>query len=680
MPFIGLLNNTALLLALGVLYGTLQHRSETWGWKLSRGFFLGVIAVGVMLNPWALAPGVFFDTRTILLSVSGMFLGLVPTTVAIVMAGLYRIYAGGAGTFVGTAWVVVSGLMGVAWAWRRRQPSCQLSAGEFYLFGLIVQVVMLLLMLALPDSLAIPVLQEVALPILLIFPVATVLLAKLLAVQELQLRNQRALDQSERKYRELVQNSRVVLIRLDASGNLTFINDYAQKLFGYRKEEILGKSVIGTIVPITDSDGRNLEAMVKGILVSPELFLENENDNICRDGRRVRVLWKNTPLRDASGKNLGVQCIGHDLTELRRAEAILQAKEQQLQHLFDVSPVALAISEKNQNIVYLSRKFIDLFGYTLEDIPNIEVWRSLVYPDVAYRETVRQRWNAAVARARAVEGQAEFEPQEVQVTCKDGAVRDVVVLFSSIGEKDIVMFNDVTRERELARMKSEFIATAAHELRTPLASVRGFTELLLNIKSFDESQRDEYLSIVYEKTEVLEKIIDDLLDLGRVESGRMIHLEKGSCDIRALVEFSTRSYQKEFRDRPIEFNWPGPGPGSEPGVLLADSGKIGQVLENLLSNAVKFSPPTSPIRVSGSTVDGEVRILVRDEGMGMAPDQAARAFDKFYRADSSDTGVSGMGLGMAIAKGIIEAHGGRIQVESELGRGTTFSFTLPTEQ
>lgn len=670
-PFIGLLNNTALLLALGVLYGALPRRSVSLGWTLARGLLLGLLAVGVMSNPWHMAPGVFFDTRTILLSVGGLFLGLIPTAVAIVIAGLYRLYLGGAGALTGTAWVVLSGLIGVAWGWQRRKPACQLSAGEFYLFGVIVQVVMLLALFTMPYPLSLQILQQVTLPILSIYPVATVLLAKLLAVQEVQLHHQLTLEQSERKYRELVQDSRAILIRLDASGTLTFINDFGKDFFGYRQEELLGKNVVGTIVPKTDTGGRNLELMVKEILADADQYLEHENENICRDGRRVQVAWKNTALHDDSGTFVGMQCVGYDLTERRRAEAILRESEEQLQHLVDVSPVPLAIVEQNQDISHLNRKFIELFGYTREDLPNIEDWWPLAYPDASYREALRTLWNTAAVKA--IEDQGEFGPQEVRVTCKNGSVRNVVILFSSVGKKAIVIFNDVTRERDLDRLKSEFIATSAHELRTPLASVRGFTELLLTDKSFDAAQRDEFLAIVYEKTEVLEKIIDDLLDIGRIEAGRMLPLEKSPCDIRNLVEALTRSYQKEFRGRRIEFDWPEPGPG----FILADSGKIGQVLENLLSNAVKFSPPASSIRVSGSTGHDQVQVLVHDEGKGMTPEQAVRVFDKFYRADGSDTAVPGMGLGMAIAKGIVEAHGGSIQVESEPGRGTTFIFSLP---
>ena len=117
----------------------------------------------------------------------------------------------------------------------------------------------------------------------------------------------------------------------------------------------------------------------------------------------------------------------------------------------------------------------------------------------------------------------------------------------------------------------------------------------------------------------------------------------------------------------------------EPIILFIDPGKIGQVLENLLSNAVKFSPAGGIIRVSGYRTDGEYEVTVADEGIGMEPEQAARIFDKFYRADASNTAVSGLGLGMSMVKSIVETHGGRIWVESRPGRGTEVHFTLPVE-
>ncbi len=671
LPFIELLNNAAWLLALGVVYGVLQRQIRGWGWDFARGVLLGVLVVGVMSNSWQPLPGILIDARAILLSVGGMFLGWLPALVAVLIAGAYRLFIGGAGALVGTIWVVTAGALGVVWIHWRKKPAWQLSTGEFFLFGLVVQILLLLMILLLPRPLIGPVYAQVVLPILTIFPVATVLLAKLLAAQELQLHQQQALDQSERQYRELVQDSKVILLRLDAEGRLIFVNDYGRQFFGYSEAELLGRTLLETITPPLDSQGRDLATLIRQMLATPEQYLENENENLCRDGRRVSVLWKNTPQRAADGTLVGLQCIGHDVTELRRAEKTLIQKEQHLLQLVDACPVALAIIDRQQNVLHLNRKFIDLFGHDRQQLPSIEAWWPLAYPDEGYRESLRQLWNSEALQAM-VENR-EFAPQEVRVCCRDGSERDVVILFASIGEQAIVIFHDVTRERDLDRMKREFLATAAHELRTPLASIRGFTELLLTEPGFDLEQQREFLGIIDAKGEVLEKIVDDLLDIGRIEAGRMIPLEKRPCDIHALVQASTRGYQKEFRQRQIEFTWPDP----KPDLILADAGKIGQVMENLLSNAVKFSPPNSPIRVYGQTGEGEVRVQVQDEGKGMTPDQTARAFEKFYRANCADTGIPGMGLGMAIAKGIIEAHGGWIQVESELGKGTTFSFALP---
>lgn len=671
LPVVRLLNNAALLLALGVAFYTLLPRSDKWPWKLVRGFFLGAIAIGVMANPWKLAPGIIFDTRTILLSVGGMFFGLIPTIIAIAMASLFRFFIGGVGTFTGISWIVCSGLLGVIWKRFHRLPPYQFSVFDLYLFGFFVHLVMLLLQFTMPDGLGFSNLQKITLPVLLIFPPATVLLAKLLAGQELQFHSQKELDQRERQYRELVQNSRVILLRIDNSGNITFINDYGEDIFGYRKGELLGKNVLETIVPQTDLAGRDLQVRVNQILENPDGYLDHENDNICNDGRRLRVLWKNTPLYDTSGRQIGIQSLGHDVTELRRAEAVLKLKEEQLRQLMDVTPIPLLIVGLDQSIIYANQKFIELFGYTLEDLPSLEAWWLLAYPDAEYREQVKKRWNSAVTKT--ISEHVEFVPQEVQIQCKDGNVCDVVTLFASIGEKGIVVLNDVSRERELSRLKSEFIATAAHELRTPLTAVKGFTELLLQDNDFDRAEKHEYLSIVYEKTEVLERIIDDLQDLSRDESGRMIHLEIQPCSIRELVFSAVDSYRMEFRDYHFQLVWP----EQEPGKTLADPQKIAQVLDSLLSNAVKFSPAGSTVKVSGGAIYGELRITVQDEGSGIAPEQLGRVFDKFYRADSSDTAPAGLGLGLAIAKGIIKAHGSVIWIESKPGRGTRVSFTLP---
>jgi len=349
----------------------------------------------------------------------------------------------------------------------------------------------------------------------------------------------------------------------------------------------------------------------------------------------------------------------------------LDKSESQFHQLIEASPVPLAIQEGGDSIVYLNRKFVDVIGYSLEDIPTLEKWWLLAYPDESYRKIVLQKWNESAEKA--LSGVEEFVPQEFRVTCKDGTVRDILFMVSSIGGQNLVMLNDMSREREIDRMKSEFIAIAAHELNTPLTTITGFTEVLLDGKDFDWEQRKEYLSIIYEKSAVLNRLIDDLLNIGRVESGRGIHLEVEDCNLRKLISASVHSYHKEFPARQITLE----SPESWPHTIKVDAGKIGQVMENLLSNAVKYSPENSAVHVVAEVLDHEIKISVRDQGIGMSKEQISRIFERFYRVDLSDTAVAGMGLGMAIVKNIIEAHEGLIWVESIPGEGTTVSFTLP---
>lgn len=245
-----------------------------------------------------------------------------------------------------------------------------------------------------------------------------------------------------------------------------------------------------------------------------------------------------------------------------------------------------------------------------------------------------------------------------------------------MGKKDkligsIVTIHDVTRQKEADLLKSEFIATAAHELKTPLASIMGFSEILLGNEGIDENVGKKYLSIIFEKSEALERIIDELLTLGKMETGGDIVLEKSSYDLRIHLDQLLASWRRTWQQHQIESQLP------EGKIeIVADLRRINQVLDNLLGNAIKYSPDGGKVRVSGVLADGELEICVEDEGIGIRAEHLERVFDKFYRAENA-TSISGLGLGLNIAKNIIEKHGGRIWIESTLGQGTRVFFTLP---
>ena len=236
----------------------------------------------------------------------------------------------------------------------------------------------------------------------------------------------------------------------------------------------------------------------------------------------------------------------------------------------------------------------------------------------------------------------------------------------------IIIMHDVTSERRIDRMKSEFISTAAHELRTPLSSIIGYSELLLSQAGDFGEEQHQSLDYINRKAWTLSKIVDELLDVSRIESGHALPLEKKTCDLNALLRQAVEGAGNLTGKHHIELQV-----GAEPAVLTVDGGKIEQVLDNILGNAVKFSPQGGVIRVSGRDEADEYQICVEDEGIGMTPEQVGKVFDKFYRADTSNTAVEGTGLGMSIVRHIVDAHGGHVEIESQVGRGTRVLVGLP---
>lgn len=239
----------------------------------------------------------------------------------------------------------------------------------------------------------------------------------------------------------------------------------------------------------------------------------------------------------------------------------------------------------------------------------------------------------------------------------------------------ITILRDVSHDREVELLKNQFISTAAHELKTPLTSVLGYAELLIHEDEFaitDPAQKKEFLHYICDKALCLSGIVDDLLDLSRIQSGRKIPLNPTDSDICTLLRRILPPYERMAKIHDFKIRLP-----ENPILLRMDPVRIEQVMENILSNAVKYSPNGGSIKIDAQVQADHFQVSVSDQGIGMTPQQAEKIFDYFYRVDSSNTAVGGLGLGMAIAKNIIEAHDGRIWVESEPTQGSTIHFTLP---
>lgn len=246
-----------------------------------------------------------------------------------------------------------------------------------------------------------------------------------------------------------------------------------------------------------------------------------------------------------------------------------------------------------------------------------------------------------------------------------GELEGVIIIL-----RDMTASKELERLRRLDQMKSEFVANVSHELRTPLTSIKAYTEALLDMAT-DDTQR-EFLGVVESESDRLLSLIEDLLNVARIESGRL-HLTMTTFEPRLLVEeilgVSKVQSTKHQIVKDIPENLP---------PIYADKDKLKEVLINLVNNAIKYSPNGGMVKIRMSEVEGNLRIDVSDEGIGIAKEHLDKVFDQFYRVDSSLTyKVSGTGLGLTIVKSIVEAHGGTVRVESEVGKGSTFTVLLP---
>jgi PAS domain S-box-containing protein len=368
------------------------------------------------------------------------------------------------------------------------------------------------------------------------------------------------------------------------------------------------------------------------------------------------------------------------IARLLRTEANLQASEERYREVVEGTDDLITQVDSNGCFSFVNHSAAKYFGVSPADCVGLSAF-SFVHPEDS------ERTNAWFSRClekhtlsdsienRQVSRNGESTPMLWTVNFSyqaDGRIEAIRSIARDISERKAV---EQALHKHL-RMKSEFISTAAHELRTPLAAIMGYTELLLDqvaMKGFDPQQKREFLVTIEERAEDLTRIVDELLDLSRIESGQKISLDIRPCNLSAVIGGVVDDFRTRFPARTFLLCL-------SPQCQLecrADPVRMRQVIANLLDNAVKYSPLTGEI-VAGCAGQGDAcRIYVRDQGIGMSPEQKGQIFEQFYRADTSDTAVGGLGLGLSLARQIIEGHGGRIEVESEVGKGSTLTIVLP---
>jgi len=233
----------------------------------------------------------------------------------------------------------------------------------------------------------------------------------------------------------------------------------------------------------------------------------------------------------------------------------------------------------------------------------------------------------------------------------------------------------VTKEKEIAKMKSDFVSNVSHELKAPLASIRAYVEMLIDGEAAGEAQSREFFQTIASETDRLNRLIDNILNLSRLESG-LVPINKTDLAVTAILrdvcevmtpQAAKKSIRLEADLAPVFFR------------VHGDRDMLYQAVLNVVSNAVKYTPEGGRVNISTYLADGSVIVEVADSGHGIHPDELQRIFEKFYRSHATGKAVAGTGLGLPLVKHVVEAiHGGRVTVESQVGKGSVFRLYLPT--
>jgi PAS domain S-box-containing protein len=466
------------------------------------------------------------------------------------------------------------------------------------------------------------------------------------------------------------------IVTVDRDGSVTSWNLAAEELFGYSRDEAIGRNLDDLVV------GR--EALRSQAVSYEEVLRGGRFHTVTqrarRDGTLADVELIVVPVIE-EGEPTGYLVIYHDISQLQRQKRYYES-------LLEVSPTAIVTVDPDFRVTSWNPAAEKLFGYSRKEAIGQDVDSLVATTEAVHREAVQ------LNRQTREAGQVRLTTRR---TRKDGSLVDVDVRAAPIWVGDqmvglYAIYHDISelqRAREQAeaatQAKSAFLAMMSHEIRTPMNAMIGMTGLLLDTDLTPEQRR--YAEVIRSSGDALMAVIDDILDFSKIEAGRL-ELERRPFDLRSCVESALELVAASASSKGLDLAYLF-GRGL-PSAVMGDASRLRQILINLLNNAVKFTDTGEVIlSVDGEALgsgEGEVgrsyrlHFAVRDSGIGIPNDRLSRLFESFSQVDASTTRrYGGTGLGLAISKRLSELMGGTIWVESRVGEGSTFHFTIPAE-
>ncbi len=355
-----------------------------------------------------------------------------------------------------------------------------------------------------------------------------------------------------------------------------------------------------------------------------------------------------------------------ELEERKKIESALRISEFKFRKLIESNLIGVMVTDLRGRVFETNKTMLNLLGYTESEMNEGRI---------NWNELTPEKWNEDDALAiEQVLNYGEAPSREKEYFRRDGSTIPVLVgttLLDKEQETCLTFVLDISHQKEIERRKDDFISVASHELKTPVTSIKVFTQLLA--KRLNQKADEQTIALIGKMDGQLNKLINlisDLLDVSRIQSGKMAFRPEEFC-INELVS-ETIEALKDMTAHNIEFKR---APSAE---VYADKERIGQVVTNFLTNAIKYSPPEKKIIVSVTKMDSQIKVSVQDFGIGISKEEQQKIFDRFYQAGNSKVSTfPGLGMGLFISAEIIRKHQGKIGVESKSGRGSHFFFTIP---
>jgi len=534
--------------------------------------------------------------------------------------------------------------------------------------------------------------------------------------------------ESEQRLSLLVEQTPLAVIEWNTDFEVESWNPAAEEIFGYSEEEAKGQHAAGLMVP---EEARPLVNQVWEDVLHRRGGTRSTNENFTKDGSTIICEWYNAPLVDQQGNTLGVASLVSDITARVEAEEAREQFTEQLRTAADLTEEISAILDPDRllnRVVDELRSRFDLYHvhvYLADDdrselmmqAGSGEVGQQMLAEGHTIPWDEAQSLVARAARTRKIvaisntKKETGFLPNpllpetrsEVAVPLVAGdevlGVLDVqdsqverftasdLDIFSTLaGQIAIALQNadfvetlneTAERLREVDRLKSEFLASMSHELRTPLNSIIGYTEIMLmGIDQELSEETMEDVQAIYDSSQQLLAIINDVLDLARIEAGRL-EMEMQRVEVADIVSAAQKSAEGLLVDDVVEFIVEAE---EDLPTIWGDQRRIDQILNNLVSNAIKFTEE-GHVALRAYAEDHRVCLAVEDTGVGIAEEDIDRIFERFEQLNQTVTKQrQGTGLGLAITRELVQLHGGTLEVESELGKGSTFTVRLPVNQ